>query len=113
MEILPSIIVMDDAVNDRLCHSRITLSPNSAIPVSWFKLSAEDDSEGHKLGIASNHGDVLHWFPKHGKSMDTFRDEVKALLNTTASTDPAPNKEPLIRAGDIVKAENFLAGKEE
>ena len=80
MEILPSIIVMDDAVNDRLCHSRITLSPNSAIPVSWFKLSAEDDSEGHKLGIASNHGDVLHWFPKHGKSMDDFRADVKAKL---------------------------------
>lgn len=38
-------------------------------------------SEGCKKGIASNHGDVMHWFPKHGKSMDTFRAEVKALLN--------------------------------
>lgn len=38
-------------------------------------------SEGCKKGIASNHGDVMHWFPKHGKSMDTFRDEVKALLD--------------------------------
>lgn len=37
-------------------------------------------SEGFKQGIASNHGDVMHWFPKHGKSMDTFRAEVKALL---------------------------------
>ena len=34
-------------------------------------------SEGHKKGIASNHGDVMHWFPKHGKSMDTFRAAVK------------------------------------
>jgi peptidoglycan hydrolase-like protein with peptidoglycan-binding domain len=24
---------------------------------------------------------VLHWFPKHGKSMDTFRADVKALLD--------------------------------
>ena len=39
-------------------------------------------SEGYKQGIASNHGDVMHWFPKHGKSMDTFRAEVKALLAT-------------------------------
>lgn len=37
-------------------------------------------SEGYKKGIASNHGDVMHWFPKHGKSMDTFRADVKALL---------------------------------
>jgi N-acetylmuramoyl-L-alanine amidase len=33
-------------------------------------------SEGYKLGIASNHADVMHWFPKHGKSMDTFRTDV-------------------------------------
>ena len=39
-------------------------------------------SEGHELGIASNHGDVMHWFPKHGKSMDTFRAEVKRLLES-------------------------------
>lgn len=37
-------------------------------------------SEGYKQGIASNHGDVMHWFPKHGKSMDTFRADVKKLL---------------------------------
>ena len=45
-------------------------------------------SEGYKLGIASNHGDVMHWFPKHGKSMDIFRADVKAGL-ATAET-PAP-----------------------
>ena len=37
-------------------------------------------SEGAKKGIASNHGDVMHWFPKHGKSMDSFRSDVKKLL---------------------------------
>ena len=37
--------------------------------------------EGFKLGIASNHGDVMHWFPKHGKSMDTFRTDVKTALS--------------------------------
>lgn len=30
-------------------------------------------AEGYKRGIASNHGDVLHWFPRHGKTMDDFR----------------------------------------
>lgn len=36
--------------------------------------------EGYKKCIASNHSDEMHWFAKHGKSMDTFRAEVKALL---------------------------------
>ncbi len=44
-------------------------------------------SEGYKRGIASNHGDVMHWFPKHGKSMDTFRADVAAKMNATKSTD--------------------------
>jgi len=37
-------------------------------------------SEGYKKGIASNHGDVMHWFPRHGKSMDVFRADVKMAL---------------------------------
>ena len=32
-----------------------------------------------ELGIASNHSDPSNWFPKHGKSMDTFRADVKTL----------------------------------
>ena len=32
--------------------------------------------EGDRRGIASNHGDVLHWFPKFGKTMDDFRADV-------------------------------------
>lgn len=43
-------------------------------------------SEGYAQGIASNHGDVMHWFPKHGKSMDTFRAAVKAGLNGQMQT---------------------------
>ena len=36
--------------------------------------------EGCRRGIASNHGDVLHWFPRFGKSMDDFRADVAAEL---------------------------------
>lgn len=43
-------------------------------------------SEGHKRGIASNHGDVMHWFPKHGKNMDTFRADVKAAMGGAKET---------------------------
>ena len=50
-----------------------------------FNLTEKDiicHCEGYEKGIASNHGDVMHWFPKHGKTMDTFRADVKALLKT-------------------------------
>ena len=41
--------------------------------------------EGYQKGIASNHGDPKNWFPRHGKSMDTFRTEVKAGLPLTTT----------------------------
>ncbi|MGI6169236.1 MAG: N-acetylmuramoyl-L-alanine amidase, partial [Christensenellales bacterium] len=44
--------------------------------------------EGHKRGIASNHADPGHWFSKHGKSMDTFRAEVKRLLAESETPKP-------------------------
>ena len=50
-------------------------------------------SEGYRKGIASNHGDVMHWFPKHGKSMDTFRADVKNLLNTAAEPEEPKDKD--------------------
>lgn len=52
-----------------------------------------DHREGHKLGIASNHGDVKHWFSKHGKSMDTFRAEVKKLLEAKPEPEHLPEPE--------------------
>lgn len=50
--------------------------------------------EGHKRGIASNHGDPANWFPKHNKSMDTFRAAVKAALAGSGSATPAPEPTP-------------------
>lgn len=37
-------------------------------------------SEGYQLGIASNHADVMHWFPMHNKTMNDFRLAVKQIL---------------------------------
>lgn len=37
-------------------------------------------SEGQTRGIASNHADVMHWFPKFGKNMDTFRADVARVM---------------------------------
>jgi len=57
-------------------------------------------SEGHKLGIASNHGDIMHWLPKYGKSMDTFRASVKSGLAPGAKVEPnAPKKYYRVQLG--------------
>lgn len=37
--------------------------------------------EGYRAGIASNHCDVEHWFPLHGKTMDDFRADVARQMN--------------------------------
>ena len=49
--------------------------------------------EGYRRGVASNHGDVLHWFPKMGKSMDDFRADVAAELAPKPEVKPEPEPE--------------------
>lgn len=58
-------------------------------------------SEGYKQGVASNHGDVMHWFPKHGKSMDTFRAAVKALLEKDSTTEQEQEETTQVTTGEI------------
>lgn len=36
--------------------------------------------EGYEQGIASGHADVLHWWPKHGITMDQFRRDVAQAM---------------------------------
>lgn len=79
-------------------------------------------SEGHKKGIASNHADVMHWFPKHGKDMDDFRADVKKAMaagTTTApaaTTDEEQTKETItyrVQLGAFSKKENAAAYQKE
>ena len=48
--------------------------------------------EAHQLGIASNHGDPRNWFSRFGKSMETFRADVKKLLFPASKPAPAGKK---------------------
>lgn len=43
-------------------------------------------SEGYRLGMASGHADVEHWFPRFGRTMDDFRAEVAAELEDETMT---------------------------
>lgn len=55
--------------------------------------------EGYQKKIASNHGDPKHWFSRHGKSMDTFRADVKKLLTEPAASTPPTKKLYRVQVG--------------
>lgn len=55
--------------------------------------------EGFQKKIASNHGDPRHWFSRYGKSMDTFRADVKKLLTEPAASTPPIKKLYRVQVG--------------
>lgn len=60
--------------------------------------------EGNQRGIASNHKDVTHWFPIHGKSMDTFRADVAAELSKAQDKkEDVPMKPDTVRYNTIAQ----------
>lgn len=72
-------------------------------------------AEGYKLGIASNHADVGHFFSKHNKTMDNFRADVKNYISigvlpyeTETSFDKA-KKMGLVDSANRVVTEEKLA----
>ena len=57
-----------------------------------------DHDEGHKLGIASNHGDVGYWFEAFGHTMDYFRADVARLMakpEAELEDDPVMQDDPM------------------
>jgi N-acetylmuramoyl-L-alanine amidase len=70
--------------------------------------------EAHQQGEASNHADPGHWFPKHNKTMDDFRNDVRLLLDLTPidNDKPKPIDIPKTIAigahGDVVKRLQLL-----
>lgn len=85
--------ICEDGLSDAFYFSRVY---QEAIDLcvylcKMYNLTEKDiicHSEGYKKGVASNHSDVMHWFPKHGKSMDTFRAAVKAALEADKQSEP-------------------------
>lgn len=80
------------------------IDPNGTVTVNGVKVpTILCHADSYDLKMGSNHGDVDHWFPKHGKSMATARADVAALLAADASvvpsepevkpTEPTPTKE--------------------
>lgn len=80
--------ICEDSLSDRNYFNKVYKEAVSltAYLCNAYKLNPLADgvvichSEGYSRGVASNHGDVMHWFPKFGKSMNTFRADVAQAL---------------------------------
>lgn len=79
------------------------IDPHGTVNVNGVKVpTILCHADSHKLGLGSNHGDVNHWFPKHGKSMETARDDVAALLKAEEKPD---EKKPEEKTGTIYRVQ--------
>lgn len=62
------------------------IDPNGTVNVNGVEVpTILCHADSYKLGLGSNHGDVLHWFVKYGKDMDDVRKDVAALMGKTTS----------------------------
>lgn len=49
--------------------------------------------DSYQLGLGGNHADIYHWFPKHGKNMETVRNDVAAILAADKGAVLVPKEE--------------------
>lgn len=57
--------------------------------------------DSYQYGLGCNHADVLHWFPLHGKSMQTVRDDVAALLAGTNTNNEEDDDMDVVRFKEL------------
>lgn len=100
--------ICEDALNDANYFSQVYkeaceltaylckkfgINPNGTVTYNGVKVpTILCHADSHTLKLGSNHGDVLHWFPKFGKSMVSVRSDVAVLLNgSTPAPAPVPS----------------------
>lgn len=101
--------ICEDALNDKNYFNAVykeaceltaylcilyNLNPKGTVTVSGVKVPViTTHCEAHSLGFGSNHGDVMHWFKKYGKTMDDVRNDVaKLIAGDNKSEDVIPVK---------------------
>ena len=72
------------------------INPNATVMYNGVKVpSILCHNDSYKLGFGTGHADVMHWFPKYGKSMDTVRVDVAKKL-------AEPDKTSILITPDIL-----------
>ena len=81
------------------------IDPNGTVTVNGVKVpTILCHADSYDLKMGSNHGDIDHWFPKHGKSMKTARADVAALLAADAPVAPS---EPEVKPAEPAPAKEL------
>lgn len=87
------------------------LDPKGTVTVNGVKVPVIlCHADSYNLGLGSNHGDVLHWFSKHGKTMDDVRNDVVALMGPTRKAGDV-NNDGKVDETDAQTILNHVAGK--
>lgn len=87
-----------DAVYKEACEltaylcEMYNIDPKGTVTVNGVKVpTILCHQDSYKLGLGSNHSDILHWFKKQGKTMDDVRNDVAKLMGKESA--PAPTGE--------------------
>lgn len=104
--------ICEDALTDAVYFEAVYLEAIElcAYLCKTYKIDSSNvicHSEGYAKGIASNHADVMHWFPKHGKSMDSFRRDVKSVM--AGSSKLYGVSKQVIALSDKERADNYAS----
>jgi hypothetical protein len=114
--------VLEDSLNDKSYFDKVykeaceftayickmyNLDPHGYITVNGVKCPVITcHAESAKLGLGSNHADILHWFKKYGKTMDDVRNDVAKLMgkvDVPSVTTQQPSTSSSFAVGDEVK----------
>ena len=68
---------------DRMWKMLVAFNVFCAMKFGYTVDKIKCHSEAYSEGYGTNHADIMHWLPKHGKSMDILRSEVSKILGVT------------------------------
>lgn len=90
-------ICEDDCKNEAYCKATYKEAAElCAYLCKLYKLDPltqiTSHAEGHEAGIASNHGDPLHWWKLYGLTMDGFRQYVADIMEDNEMTQEKFNQ---------------------
>lgn len=102
--------ICEDSLNDKSYFEEVykagvwfTAEMHKRYGFKLNEVTVIDHSGANKLGIASNHSDVMHWFKKYGKTMKDVISDVDKLLNPHPPPKPTFNVFKMGDKGDGVK----------
>ena len=93
-----------------LCRT-FNIDPKGTVRFNGATVPTIIDHRGsHLLGLGNNHGDIAHWFPRFGRTMDSARDCVAALLaGESSGLEEKENESPM--ATPTTETKNTLGSR--